>query len=328
MRAGGYTVAVIAEGRDAAAAAIDQPEPTAGSRVGAGGVVVERLGLQVGERVTVDGRAFRISGIAVTAPAPPYPMTGFLPDPSGNPGLIWLTRSAVQHMATPARPLSWMLNLKLADPDVAPDFADQHHTGIPLLLSWQSIQAEDAKMVGNVQQVLLAGSWLLGLLAITSVAVLIGGRMAEQTRRVGLLKAVGATPRLFAVATLTEQGSAGGPGRALAGSARPPRRRGWVVAISALFPVPRLLGLRWAARRPRRLVLTAASIAITVTAIVAVLAYPAAAAATLDRGELAVAGVYQVSLWPLREGKQQRRWRVQAAVILLDRVGTAEEVLR
>ena len=32
---------------------------------------------------------------------------------------------------------------------------------------------------------------LLGLLAIASVAVLVGGRMAEESRRVGLLKAVG-----------------------------------------------------------------------------------------------------------------------------------------
>ena len=32
------------------------------------------------------------------------------------------------------------------------------------------------------------------MLAIASIAVVVGGRMAEQTRRVGLLKAVGATP--------------------------------------------------------------------------------------------------------------------------------------
>ena len=38
------------------------------------------------------------------------------------------------------------------------------------------------------------GAWLAGLLAIASVAVLAGGRMAEHTRRVGLLKAVGGTP--------------------------------------------------------------------------------------------------------------------------------------
>ncbi|MGH9191795.1 MAG: FtsX-like permease family protein, partial [Acidimicrobiales bacterium] len=60
--------------------------------------------------------------------------------------------------------------------------------------------------------------------------------------------------------------------RALAGSARPPRRTPWLIAISARLPVPLLLGLRVAARRPRRVVLSALSMAITVTGIVAVLA--------------------------------------------------------
>ena len=48
------------------------------------------------------------------------------------------------------------------------------------------------------------GSRLLGLLAVASVAVLVGGRMADQTRRVGLLKAVGGTPGLVAVVLLAE----------------------------------------------------------------------------------------------------------------------------
>jgi hypothetical protein len=48
--------------------------------------------------------------------------------------------------------------------------------------------------VVNAQLVLLTGSWLLGLLAIASAAVLVGGRMAEESRRVGLLKAVGGMP--------------------------------------------------------------------------------------------------------------------------------------
>jgi len=51
---------------------------------------------------------------------------------------------------------------------------------------------------------LMIGSWLLGLLAVASVAVLVGGRMAEQTRRVGLLKAVGGTPGLVAAVLLAE----------------------------------------------------------------------------------------------------------------------------
>ena len=54
------------------------------------------------------------------------------------------------------------------------------------------------------QQVLSPGCLLAGLLAMASVAVLAGGRMAERTRRVGLLKAVGATPGLVAVVLLAE----------------------------------------------------------------------------------------------------------------------------
>jgi putative ABC transport system permease protein len=59
---------------------------------------------------------------------------------------------------------------------------------------------------------------------------------------------------------------------ALADAARAPRRTPWLLAISARLPVPLLLGLRVAARRPRRVVLSVLSMAITVTGIVAVLA--------------------------------------------------------
>jgi len=159
--------------------------------------------------------------------------------------------------------------------------------------------------------------------------------MAEQTRRVGLLKAVGGTPGLVAAVLLAEYlvlallaavaglvigGLAAplltSPGAgllsaadtppitasivavvvavaltvavvatfvpavraartstvsALADSARQPRRRAWLVALSARLPVPLLLGLRVAARRPRRILLSAASIVISVTTIVTVL---------------------------------------------------------
>ena len=54
---------------------------------------------------------------------------------------------------------------------------------------------------------------------------------------------------------------------ALADAARPPRRTGWLIAISARLPVPLLLALRVAARRPRRVVLAVVSIAITVSGI-------------------------------------------------------------
>jgi putative ABC transport system permease protein len=207
------------------------------------------------------------------------------------------------------------------------------------MASWQGIAAADGLLVQDEQQVLAPGAWLAALLAIASVAVLAGGRMAEHTRRIGLLKAVGGTPGLTAIVLLAENlvlallaagaglaagwltaplitnpgaGLVGTPGApsltlsiasevvavalavalaatlvpairaartstvsALANAARPPRRRGALIALSARLPVPLLLGLRLVARRPRRALLGAASIAITVTGIVAVLAFHA-----------------------------------------------------
>jgi predicted lysophospholipase L1 biosynthesis ABC-type transport system permease subunit len=64
---------------------------------------------------------------------------------------------------------------------------------------------------------------------------------------------------------------------ALANAARTPRRRAALIAISARLPAPLLLGVRLVARRPRRALLSAASIAVTVTGIVALLAFHAAA---------------------------------------------------
>ena len=203
--------------------------------------------------------------------------------------------------------------------------------------AWPGIAAADALLVQDEQQVLLPGAWLAGLLAVASVAVLAAGRMAEHTRRVGLLKAVGSTPGLVAVVLLagnlvlalaaaaaglaagwlaapliTNPGAAlvGTPGApsltlpdaglvvlvallvalaatlvpalraartstvsALADAARPPRRRAGLIAISARLPVPLLLGLRLAARRPRRALLATFSIMVTATGIVAVLAF-------------------------------------------------------
>jgi putative ABC transport system permease protein len=363
LRAGGYAAGVTAEGRDAAPAPVDQPEVTQGSWVRPGGLVVERsfaaaLGIRVGDPVTLNGRRFRVAGVAITAASPPYPATGYMPhNPAlGNdPGLIWLTRSDARRLATASRPLSYTLNLKLADPAGASAFVNADNRFSSGATSWQEIRDQDTKMVANQRLVLLIGSWLLGLLAVASVAVLVGGRIADQSRRVGVLKAAGGTPRLVAAVLLAEYlflallaaaaglvagwraaplltrpsffaGLAGTPGaprltistaglvvaaalavavlatlvpaaraarastvRALANSARPPRRQAFLIAISARLPIPLLLGLRLAARRPRRVVLTVASIAVTVTTIVAVLIYQAGSAQQPPGGSAALA---------------------------------------
>jgi putative ABC transport system permease protein len=166
------------------------------------------------------------------------------------------------------------------------------------------------------------------------VAVLVGGRLSEQTRRIGLLKAVGATPGTVAAVLLVEHlsvtlvaavaglaigwglapplaspgagllGAAGSPTvtastvaivigvalavavlatlipalqaartstiNALADAARPPKRSALLNAVSARLPIPLLLGVRLAARRPRRLALSTLSVTVTVAGIVAI----------------------------------------------------------
>jgi ABC-type antimicrobial peptide transport system permease subunit len=335
LRAGGHTLSTaaagfIVEGRDQRQAPVDQPKVTQGSWVRSGGAVIEptyaaELGVRPGDQISLDGRRFLVVGLAVTAAWPSV----------NAPGLIWLTTADARSLATAADPLSYALNLKLADPATATAFANVRGTGNLFLASWQQTSSHDARELQNEQQALEAGGWLLGMLAIASVAVLVGGRMAEQTRRVGLLKAVGGTPRLVAAVLLAEHlalallaaaaglaagwlaaplltspadGLIGAPGApsltaatvgvvaalalavalfatfvpairaartstvaALADAARMPRRSTWLIALSRRLPVPLLLGLRIAARRPRRLVLSAASITITVAMIVSVL---------------------------------------------------------
>jgi putative ABC transport system permease protein len=368
LRTRGLTVPVQAEGREQTPAAVDQPKLTSGSWVRPGGVVIERtfaeaLGVGVGDRVTLDGRPFTVAGTAVTAAAAPYPncyltscmFTGPQTGPSSsnvstlNVGLAWVTEADARSMASPQAPLSYVLNLKLKNPATAPAMVNQIFApggvgaaasrGIDSVNSWQAISSAAGELVQDQQQVIRVGALVAVLLAMASVAVLAGGRTAERTRRVGLLKAVGSTPDLVAAVLVAENlalallaaaaglvigwataplitnpgagliGTAGAPSitlatigltvalalavalastlvpairaarsstvSALADSPRLPGRRARLIALSARLPVPLLLGVRLSARRLRRAVLSAASIAVTSAGIVAVLTFHA-----------------------------------------------------
>jgi ABC-type lipoprotein release transport system permease subunit len=364
LRAHGITADAMAEGRDKAPAAVDQPKVIEGTWVRGSGVVVERgfadaLGVHIGGHVTLDGRRFQVTGIGVTAAVPMYSQVCFYggcSGPGGKPrsfdtGLVWVTPEAARRLATPGNPLTYYLNLRLKDPAAAPAFVNEHQppptSGPAAVTAWQSLRDAAATLVTQEQNVLVPASWLLGLLAVASVAVVAGGRMAEQEGRVGLLKAAGGTPSLVAAVLLAEHlvvalvaagaGLAAGwlaaplltsPGAslvgspssppltwstvllvaaaaiavaaastlvpavraaristvaALAGAVRPPRRRAWLIRLSARLPVPLLLGLRLVARRPRRVLLSAASFTVTATTIVAVLIYHATVRQTSGR---------------------------------------------
>jgi len=358
VRARGLTADVEAEGRPQAPDSVDQPKVIAGTWVRSGGVVLERtfaeaLGVGVGDRLTLGGRPFRVTGIAVTAAVLPFPNLCYYlgggcvfdlsrPETATEIGFAWVTEPDARSLASAQAPLSYFLNLKLKDPATAPAFASAYvnlpSVGSPTLIPWQAIQAGSGLLVQDERSVLSPGAWLAGLLAIASVSMLTGSRMAERTRRAGLLEAVGGPPETVTVVLLAENlvlalvaaatGLAIGwlaaplvssPGAALVGApgapaltlsvvglvvavalavallpairasrtstvgavapgsygtgARRPRRRPRLLALSARLPVPLLLGLRLAARRPRRALLSAASVTVTATGIVAVLAF-------------------------------------------------------
>jgi ABC-type lipoprotein release transport system permease subunit len=376
----GIRAGVWAVGRDAAAVGVDQPELTEGRWVEDGGAVLEAafadvLGVGVGDNVTLGDRAFPVVGVAVTAASSYTDVCfgwecgfsfGSIPDgafggggpervegpvvtvaePPEDPGLVWLTQADVRDLAPSEGALAYVLNLKLADPADAAAFAAAHtptNGSSAFLASWTDIRQTYGEFVRGAQDALAVFGSLLALLAAASVAVLVGGRMADQTRRVGLLKAVGGSPGRVAVVLLAEYlvlavlaaaaglavgwlvapvlgdpgagllGSAGAPSLtwstvgvvtavalgvavvaslvpalraartstvdALADAARRPRRARWLIPLSARLPVPLLLGMRIAARRPRRVLLGVASIAVTVSGIVVVLAGHTAMAA-------------------------------------------------
>jgi putative ABC transport system permease protein len=210
LTAPNINVPVDAEGRDTQAAAVDQPLLTTGHWVSSGGAVIEQglaaaLGLHVGDTISLGGHKFHVVGIALTTARPFYPAQA--------PGLVWLTRSDAASLATHGEPLGYVLDIKLAAnaPLHALDAATLEFANAGLRANvpsdshpWQEIRTADYRVIALDQKVLLIGSWLLAMLAIASIAVVVGGRMAEQTRRVGLLKAVGGSPAFVAVVLVSE----------------------------------------------------------------------------------------------------------------------------
>jgi putative ABC transport system permease protein len=373
VKARGITAGAEVQGRSQAPASVDRPKLTSGTWVRPGGVVLERsyaegLGVGVGDRLTLNGRSFTVVGTAVTASRAPFPnlcysgcaITGVLAAHgvhTKSMGTAWTTESDAKALASAGNPLRYVLNLKLANPTLAPAFADRFATpspGSPMISTWEDLSSSYALLVRDEQSVLVPGAALLGLLALASVAVLVGSRLAQYTRRVGLLKAAGATPGLVAATFLAENlflalvsagaglgigllaaplltspGAAmvGAPGppsitplmlagvigaalfvalasalvpaiqaartstvRALANAARTPRRHGALINLSRRLPAPVSFGLRLAARRPRRALLCAVSVAVTVTGIVAVLAFHATVTRVLP-GQPGAAGL-------------------------------------
>ncbi|MDP9793671.1 putative ABC transport system permease protein [Catenuloplanes nepalensis] len=259
---GALSSRVVVQGRDEAAVTIDQPAVTEGGWVRPGGAVVERafadaFGMRTGDTVTVNGRALRVEGLAVTAARAPFPNVNWhLPSTLDvwKGGAIWVHRDDIPALAG-TQPISYNLNVTIADPAQAPLFTrlpsgekDTTFRGWHVR-RWQDFADTTGRRYGALYETLLIGSWLLTGLAVTGVAGIVGGRVIAQRRRVGLLKAVGAGPGLIAAVHLTEYLLIGlvaaGAGLAAGWLAAPVLFRPSVGLMGTIGTAPPPAGLVW-----------------------------------------------------------------------------------
>jgi putative ABC transport system permease protein len=214
LRSPPYRLSVQVIGRDPEPTSVDQPIITSGSWVRAGGVVVEgslaeALELDVGDAVPIEGLDFTVVGIAASAAQKPIAFA--------EPGLLWATRDDVEALVADGATQFSAASLHLSDPDLAAGFASTWDSPVYdewppgegdrflSVTGWEEIRYDSLTDVNFARAGLVTGAIALALLTIASAAIYLTSRLEAQTRRMGLLKAVGATPRLAARFAVAQQ---------------------------------------------------------------------------------------------------------------------------
>ena len=181
---------------------VNAPVPTQGSPPRDGGVVLERsfadaLGLRVGDRLRLAAAELPIVGIAISPSQPRYPRR--------NPGLAWVTRATLEQVVPDRRTWRWVQAVRLRDPAAAPAFAAQL-VGVE---TWQDQRATALAEAQPITLILTTYTIVLLLVVFAVVAILVGARVSEQHREIGLLKAVGLTPRQVGAVFVIESAALG-----------------------------------------------------------------------------------------------------------------------
>jgi putative ABC transport system permease protein len=184
-------------------ARVDVPVRTEGSGVGEGGIVLERsladaLGLKVGTTLhfaAPNGPVeLPVIGTAISPSQPRYPRH--------NPGVAWVTRATLERIAPDRDRWLWTAAIRLTDPSTAPAFAERAAAslasfppGAALVRTWEQQREEALRDAEPIAIILATYTIVLLLVVFAVVAILVGARASEQHREVGLLKAIGLTPR-------------------------------------------------------------------------------------------------------------------------------------
>jgi ABC-type lipoprotein release transport system permease subunit len=179
-----------------AAPRIDVPVRTAGAAPRADGIVLERslaegLGLRVGATLRFGSVELPVIGTAISPSQPPYPRR--------NPGLAWVTRATFEQVAPDRTSTEWRQPLRLTDPAAAAAFGARAEAALPpgaaLFQTWQQQRVEAMRVAQPLALVLTTYTIVLLAVVFAVAAILVDARAAAQHREIGLLKAVGLTPR-------------------------------------------------------------------------------------------------------------------------------------
>jgi ABC-type lipoprotein release transport system permease subunit len=197
-----------------APARVNAPVRTDGAAPPADGIVLERsfadaLGLRVGNTLRLAGAEgpvqLPVVGTAISPGQARYPRS--------NPGVAWVTRATLERIEPDRGRWHWTQAIRLTDPAAAPGFAARAATSLPpgaaSVSSWEDQRAAALLDAQPIQLIVTTYTIVLLVVVFVVIALLVGARASQQQREIGLLKAVGLTPRQISAVFALESAALG-----------------------------------------------------------------------------------------------------------------------